>query len=110
MEKVGTSLFISCADIISSAGIGSVILPILTTRWRTVSISCHSTGSTVPCFHPNALMTLMEYLQDYASPKTKEIGMKLIEKELDNIPSEKVRRIAEEHLRDIENGQRDFRF
>ena len=53
---------------------------------------------------------LMEYLQDYASPKTKEIGMKLIEKELDNIPSEKVRRIAEEHLRDIENGQRDFRF
>ena len=54
-------------------------------------------------------MTLMEYLQDYASPKTKEIGMKLIEKELDNIPSEKVRRIAEEHLRDIENGQRDFR-
>jgi hypothetical protein len=55
-------------------------------------------------------MTLMEYLQDYASPKTKEIGMKLIEKELDNIPSEKVRRIAEEHLRDIENGQRDFRF
>ena len=48
--------------------------------------------------------------QDYASPKTKEIGMKLIEKELDNIPSEKVRRIAEEHLRDIENGQRDFRF
>ena len=45
-----------------------------------------------------------------ASPKTKEIGMKLIEKELDNIPSEKVRRIAEEHLRDIENGQRDFRF
>lgn len=62
------------------------------------------------CCHPNALMTLMEYLQDYASPKTKEIGMKLIEKELDNIPSEKVRRIAEEHLRDIENGQRDFRF
>ena len=62
------------------------------------------------CCHPNALMTLMEYLQDYASPKTKEIGMKLIEKELDNIPSEKVRRIAEEYLRDIENGQRDFRF
>lgn len=62
------------------------------------------------CCHPNALMTLMEYLQDYASPKTKEIGMKLIEKELDNIPNEKVRKVAEEHLRDIENGQRDFRF
>lgn len=51
------------------------------------------------CCHPNALMTLMEYLQDYASPKTKEIGMKLIEKELDNIPNEKVRKVAEEHLR-----------
>ena len=62
------------------------------------------------CCHPNALMTLMEYLQDYASPETKKVGLELIQKELENIPSEKVRRIAEEHLRGIENGQRDFRF
>ena len=73
-------------------------------------MSLCKSGQIQNCCHPNALMTLMEYLQDYPSPKTKEIGMKLIEKELDNIPSEKVRRIAEEHLRDIENGQRDFRF
>ena len=62
------------------------------------------------CCHPNALMTLKEYLMDYASPETKEIGEKLIIKELDNIPNEKVRRICEEHLKDIENNKRDFRF
>lgn len=62
------------------------------------------------CCHPNALMTLMEYLQDYASPETKKIGLELIEKELKNIPNEKVRTVAAEHLKDIENGQRDFRF
>ena len=62
------------------------------------------------CCHPNALMTLKEYLMDYASPETKEIGEKMIEKELLNIPNEKVRRICEEHLKDIENNKRDFRF
>ena len=58
----------------------------------------------------NALMTLMEYLQDYASPETKKVGLELIQKELENIPSEKVKRLTEEHLADIVNGQRDFRF
>ena len=62
------------------------------------------------CCHPNALMTLKEYLMDYASPETREIGEKMIEKELLNIPNEKVRRICEEHLKDIENNKRDFRF
>ena len=62
------------------------------------------------CCHPNALMTLKEFLMDYASDKTKEIGEKMIIKELDNIPNEKVRRICEEHLKDIENNKRDFRF
>lgn len=62
------------------------------------------------CCHPNALMTLMEYLQDYASPETKKVGLELIQNELENIPSEKVKRITEEHLADIVNGQRDFRF
>lgn len=62
------------------------------------------------CCHPNALMTLMEYLQDYASPETKKVGLELIQKELENIPSEKVKRLTEEHLADIVNGQRDFRF
>lgn len=62
------------------------------------------------CCHPNALMTLKEYLMDYASDDTKEIGEKMIQKELLNIPNEKVRKICEEHLKDIENNKRDFRF
>ncbi|MCR5653935.1 MAG: [FeFe] hydrogenase H-cluster radical SAM maturase HydG [Ruminococcus sp.] len=62
------------------------------------------------CCHPNALMTLKEYLMDYASPDTRAIGEEMIEKELLNIPNEKVRRICMEHLKDIENNKRDFRF
>ena len=56
-------------------------------------------------------MTLEEYLVDYASPKTRAVGEKIIEKELQNIPKEKVRKIAEEHIEDIKNNhKRDFRF
>lgn len=62
------------------------------------------------CCHPNALMTLKEYLVDYASPETKRIGLELIRKELGNIPKEKVRDIVVERLEKIENGERDFRF
>ncbi len=62
------------------------------------------------CCHPNALMTLKEYLMDYASEDTKKLGEAMIEKELSNIPNEKVRRICKEHLKDIENNKRDFRF
>ncbi len=62
------------------------------------------------CCHPNALMTLKEYLVDYASPATRQVGEKLIEKELENIPKEGVRKICAEHLVEIEQGNRDFRF
>ncbi|MBQ5399376.1 MAG: [Ruminococcus sp.] len=62
------------------------------------------------CCHPNALMTLKEYLMDYASDDTKRLGEAMIEKELENIPNEKVRQICREHLVDIENNKRDFRF
>ena len=62
------------------------------------------------CCHPNALMTLKEYLEDYAKDDTRELGMKLIEEELKKIPNEKVRQIAYNHIRDIEDGKRDFRF
>ena len=62
------------------------------------------------CCHPNALMTLKEYLEDYASPETKEIGMKLIEKELENIPNPKVKKTATEYIHNIVEGKRDFRF
>lgn len=68
-------------------------------------------GQIQNCCHPNALMTLEEYLMDYASDETKEIGEKLIEKELLKIPNEKVRKIATEHIADIaKNNKRDFRF
>ena len=67
-------------------------------------------GQIQNCCHPNALMTLKEFLLDYASLDTKEIGNKLIEKEINNIPKENVRRIVKERLVKIEEGDRDFRF
>ena len=62
------------------------------------------------CCHPNALMTLKEFLEDYASPETKAVGEKLIEKEIENIGKDKVKQIVRERLTKIENGDRDFRF
>ena len=67
-------------------------------------------GQIQNCCHPNALMTLKEYLIDYAGEETRKIGEKLIEDELKNIPKEKVRDICEENLEKIEEGKRDFRF
>lgn len=68
-------------------------------------------GQILNCCHPNALMTLTEYLTDYASEETKKIGFDLIEDELKKIPKEKVRKIAEENVKDIkESNRRDFRF
>lgn len=62
------------------------------------------------CCHPNALMTLKEYIEDYASEDTKKIGDALILKEIENIPSEKVKQIVLERLDMIKDGKRDFRF
>ena len=62
------------------------------------------------CCHPNAIMTLKEYLVDYASPETRKLGEELIERELLTIPQEKVREVCKEHLTEIEYGGRDFRF
>ena len=68
-------------------------------------------GQIQNCCHPNALMTLTEYLVDYGSEKTREDGFKMIEKELLNVPNEKARGIAEANIKEIrENGKRDFRF
>ena len=67
-------------------------------------------GQIQNCCHPNALMTLQEYLEDYASPDTKAIGEELIHRELANIPKEKVRQIALDHIKHIKMGERDFRF
>ncbi len=67
-------------------------------------------GSIVNCCHPNALMTLKEYLEDYASPDTKALGEALIQREVQTIPNEKVRNIAIKHLTELHDGMRDFRF
>lgn len=73
-------------------------------------MSLCKSGQIQNCCHPNALMTLKEYLMDYASEETRAIGEKLIEAELQNIPREKTREICADHLRKIEEGIRDFRF
>jgi len=73
-------------------------------------MSLCKSGQIQNCCHPNALMTLKEYLEDYASEDTRQKGEALIRKELENIPKEKVRKIVEKNLTEIEQGQRDFRF
>ena len=68
-------------------------------------------GQILNCCHPNALMTLSEYLADYAGEDTKKVGYDLIERELAKIPGEKVRKIAAENIEQIKNSnRRDFRF
>ena len=74
-------------------------------------MSLCKSGQIQNCCHPNALMTLKEYLTDYASPETAAIGNRLIEKEVLNVPNEKARKIVLENLRLIEqDNRRDFRF
>lgn len=73
-------------------------------------MSLCKSGQIQNCCHPNALMTLKEYLVDYASEDTRKIGEVLIQAELNNIPKEKVREICSSNLRRIEEGIRDFRF
>ena len=68
------------------------------------------TGQIANVCQPNALMTLKEYLEDYASEDTRKKGEKLIQDELPRIKSDKVRAIVEEHLKDLHSGMRDFRF
>ena len=67
-------------------------------------------GQIANVCQPNALMTLKEYLEDYASPDTKEKGERLIREEIFRIKSEKVREVVLQHLEDLHAGQRDFRF
>ena len=74
-------------------------------------MSLCKSGQIQNCCHPNALMTLEEYLMDYASPETKAIGDRLIDREIQNVPNPKARAVVEENLRLIrENNRRDFRF
>ncbi len=73
-------------------------------------MSLCKSGQILNCCHPNALMTLKEYLEDYASAETRDIGRKLIDEELEKIPNEKVKKTAYEYIHDIAEGRRDFRF
>lgn len=73
-------------------------------------MSLCKSGQIQNCCHPNALMTLKEYLEDYASEDTKRIGDELIAREIEKVPREKTREIAKRHLKEIAEGQRDFRF
>ncbi|MDD3119642.1 MAG: [FeFe] hydrogenase H-cluster radical SAM maturase HydG [Victivallales bacterium] len=67
-------------------------------------------GQIANCCHPNALMTLKEYLVDYASEDTRNKGEQVIKAELEKIPNEKIRGIAAERIEEIAHGKRDFRF
>ncbi|MBQ7793205.1 MAG: [Clostridia bacterium] len=73
-------------------------------------MSLVKSGQIVNCCQPNALMTLKEYLEDYAAPDTKEKGLAVIERELERITNDKVKAIAKQYLFDLEGGKRDFRF
>ena len=67
-------------------------------------------GQIANCCLPNALMTLKEYLEDYAAAETQTLGEDVIRKEVENIKSDKVRSIAKEYLKELHDGKRDFRF
>ena len=73
-------------------------------------MSLLKSGQIVNCCQPNALMTLKEYLEDYASPDTKAKGEALIAKEILKVPNENVRKKAMEYLDELNDGKRDFRF
>lgn len=73
-------------------------------------MSLLKSGQIANCCSPNALITLQEYLQDYASPETRELGKQMIERELQHVPSEPIRNRTSEYLKRITEGERDFRF
>lgn len=73
-------------------------------------MSLCKSGQIQNCCHPNALMTLKEYLMDYASPDTRKVGEALIEKEIDNIGKLELRPKVRDELKKIESGTRDLYF
>ncbi|MCL2206169.1 MAG: [FeFe] hydrogenase H-cluster radical SAM maturase HydG, partial [Treponema sp.] len=72
-------------------------------------MSLCKSGQILNYCHPNALMTLQEYLLDYSDKETQALGVKLIENEIGKIPNEKIHSLAVEHLEKIKQGNRDFR-
>ena len=73
-------------------------------------MSLCKSGQIQNCCHPNALITLQEFLEDYASPETRALGKEVLQRQLLAIPNEKVRTKTEQYLQEILHGARDFRF
>ena len=73
-------------------------------------MSLVKSGQIANCCAPNALVTLKEYLEDYASPATRAKGEELIIREAGKIPNPKIKEIALRNLKEIAGGKRDFRF
>ena len=73
-------------------------------------MSLVKSGQIANCCSPNALITLQEYLEDYASEETKARGVAMIKQEMQHIPNPKIRERALENLKQIAAGERDFRF
>ncbi|NRZ85560.1 hypothetical protein DFR97_001335 [Clostridium beijerinckii] len=73
-------------------------------------MSLVKSGQIANCCQPNALMTLKEYLEDYASEDTRRKGEEVIKNEIPRIPNEKVKKIVLENLENLHEGKRDFRF
>ena len=71
-------------------------------------MSLCKSGQIGNCCLPNALLTLQEYLEDYAAPETKRIGEKMIRRQMEEIGSDKVRAVTKERLELTKRGQRDF--
>lgn len=68
------------------------------------------TGEIQNVCQPNALLTFKEYLMDYASPETKEVGEKAIKEHIENIADPKVKQMTIDELKKIETGVRDLYF
>lgn len=73
-------------------------------------MSLVKSGQIANCCQPNALMTLQEYLEDYASGDTKRRGEAVIKREMEKVASDKIRAVAARNLEEIKHGKRDFRF
>lgn len=73
-------------------------------------MSLVKSGQIANCCQPNALMTLQEYLEDYASEETRRRGEAVIQRELEKVASDKIRAAAARNLEEIRHGKRDFRF
>ncbi len=68
------------------------------------------TGQIQNCCAPNAIITLKEFLEDYASADTKKTGEALIKNYLENLKNEALKETLKNNLTKIDQGERDFRF